>query len=79
MPKEPQGQERPADVIGNAVRIMQIATGEIQDNHFELEKNTPARAASKVGQHGQRSSAKSDVRKLLGRLLGPLDEKTPER
>ncbi len=29
MPKGPQGQKRPADVIGNAVRIMQIATGEV--------------------------------------------------
>jgi hypothetical protein len=31
MPTGPQGQKRPADVIGNAVHIMQIATGEIQD------------------------------------------------
>jgi hypothetical protein len=31
MPKGPQGQKRPADVIGNAVRVMQIATGEIED------------------------------------------------
>ena len=28
MPKAPQGQKRPADVIGNAVRVMKIATGE---------------------------------------------------
>jgi hypothetical protein len=27
----PQGQKRPADVIGNAVHVMQIATGEIRD------------------------------------------------
>jgi len=25
MPKGPQGQKRPADVIGNAVRVMRIA------------------------------------------------------
>ena len=31
MPNGPQGQKRPADVIGNAVHIMQIATGEIED------------------------------------------------
>jgi hypothetical protein len=31
MPKGPQGQKRPADVIGNAVRVMQIATGEVAD------------------------------------------------
>jgi len=31
MPRGPQGQNRPADVIGNAVRVMQIATGEIEE------------------------------------------------
>jgi hypothetical protein len=31
MPKGPQGQRRPADAIGNAVLIAQIATGEQQE------------------------------------------------
>lgn len=31
MPKGPQGQKRPAGVIGNAVRVMQIATGEVEE------------------------------------------------
>ncbi len=30
MPKGPQGQKCPADVIGNAVHIMRIATGDDQ-------------------------------------------------
>jgi hypothetical protein len=29
MPKDPKGRKRPADVIGNAVHVMRIATGEI--------------------------------------------------
>ena len=29
MPKGPQGQKRPADVIGNAIMVGRIATGEI--------------------------------------------------
>ena len=32
MPKGPNGQKRPADAIGNAVMVAQIATGEIEDN-----------------------------------------------
>ena len=32
MPKGPQGQKRPADGIGAAVMVAQIATGEIEDN-----------------------------------------------
>jgi hypothetical protein len=31
MPKGPRGEKRPADVIGNAVHVMRIATGEIED------------------------------------------------
>ena len=31
MPKGPKGERRPADVIGNAVHIMRIATGEIDE------------------------------------------------
>ena len=31
MPKGPKGQKRPADVISNAVHVMRIATGEIQE------------------------------------------------
>ncbi len=31
MPKGPHGQKRPADVIGNAVLIAKIATGEADD------------------------------------------------
>jgi hypothetical protein len=31
MPKTPTGAKRPADVIGNAVHVMRIATGEIEE------------------------------------------------
>jgi hypothetical protein len=31
VPKGPKGQRRPADVIGAAVHVMRIATGEIED------------------------------------------------
>jgi len=30
MPKGPNGEKRPADVIGNAAHVMRIATGEIE-------------------------------------------------
>lgn len=31
MPKGPKGQKRPTDVIGGAVMVAKIATGEIDD------------------------------------------------
>ena len=33
VPKGPQGQQRPADVIGNAVKVMRIATGEEPEDY----------------------------------------------
>lgn len=41
MPTGPKGQKRPADVIGNAVRVMRIATGEDEESSPNL---TPKRA-----------------------------------
>jgi len=31
MPKGPRGERRPTDVIGNAVHVMRVATGEIEE------------------------------------------------
>ena len=31
MPKGPQGQKRPADVIGCAIKVAKIATGELEE------------------------------------------------
>ena len=42
MPKGPNGQTRPANVIGNAVHIARIATGEIEDTTLKQ----PAKRAS---------------------------------
>ncbi len=39
MPKGPKGEKRPADVIGAAVKVMKIATGEIED---ETSPTAPA-------------------------------------
>ncbi len=32
MPKGPKGEKRPADVIGAAVKVMKIATGEVEED-----------------------------------------------
>jgi hypothetical protein len=50
MPKGPQGQKRPADVIGNAVRVMRIATGEIEEvTPVDDGKDPAAKALGKRG------------------------------
>ena len=57
MPKGPKGQKRPADVIGNAVHVMKIATGEIEESgQAEDGKN---KAAVELGRKGGRARAES--------------------
>lgn len=57
MPKGPKGQKRPADVIGNAVHVMRIATGEIEESTAdESGKNA---AAVVLGRMGGKARAKS--------------------
>lgn len=49
MPKGPQRQKRPADVIGNAVHFARIATGEIEDTgHKQPAKRNSGLAGSKA-------------------------------
>ena len=55
MPKGPKGQKRPADVIGNAVTIMKIATGEI-DESGETDDGK-SKAAVELGRKGGRARA----------------------
>jgi hypothetical protein len=38
MPRGPKGEKRPADVVGNAVHVMRIATGEIDENFGKAPK-----------------------------------------
>ena len=52
MPKGPQGQKRPADVIGNAVRVMRIATGEETE-----EVDSVKSAAAELGSRGGKARA----------------------
>lgn len=49
MPTGPKGQKRPADVIGNAVKVMRIATGEEQETDPSAGKNPTAVALGKLG------------------------------
>ncbi len=55
MPKGPKGEKRPADVIGAAVKVMQIATGEIEEDLDDDGKN---KAAVELGRKGGEARAK---------------------
>jgi hypothetical protein len=55
MPRGPKGERRPADAIGNAVHVMRIATGEIEETITADGKNA---AAVALGRMGGRARAK---------------------
>jgi hypothetical protein len=62
MPRTPKGHKRPADVISNAVRVMQIATGEVDESETTGDgKNKAAVALGRMG--GQARAKKLGVRK----------------
>lgn len=54
MPKGPKGEKRPADVIGAAVMVAKIATGEIEDTPEDDGKN---KAAQELGRKGGKARA----------------------
>lgn len=54
MPKGPQGQKRPADVIGAAVMVAKIATGEIEETPEPVKS-----AAAALGSRGGKARAKA--------------------
>jgi hypothetical protein len=58
MPRGPKGEKRPADVIGNAVHVMRIATGEIEDVRPTPESEGKNPAAVALGRMGGAARAK---------------------
>ena len=45
MPTGPKGEKRPADVIANAVHVMKIATGEVEESGPADDGKDPAAKA----------------------------------
>ena len=57
MPTGPKGEKRPADVIGNAVKVMRIATGDEPEDYGP--KDHKDQAARALGSKGGAARAKS--------------------
>ena len=67
MPRGPKGEKRPADVIGAAVMVGKVATGEIEDITTEDGKNAAAVALGRMGgkarAEGLSASKRSEIAK----------------
>jgi hypothetical protein len=67
MPKGPRGEKRPADVIGAAVKIMRIATGEEPDDRDDAPALSPAAQLGKLGGAARAKSLTAEQRKDIAR------------
>jgi len=56
MPKGPKGEKRPGDVIGAAIKVAKIATGEAKEEYTDEGKS---KAAVELGRKGGQARAKS--------------------
>lgn len=64
MPKGPRGERRPADVIGCAIMVAKIATGEIQ----EVRPRPSRRAKSgKAGGKARAQSLSPEMRRAIAK------------
>ena len=67
MSKGPRGERRPADLIGNAVHVAKIATGEIEDTKYEQPNKV---RAGRAGGRARSESLSSDERGAIARKAG---------
>jgi hypothetical protein len=68
VPKGPRGEKRPADVIGNAVKVMRIATGEEADKPEPDDGKDPAaKALGKKGGAARRDKLSPERRSEIAR------------
>lgn len=72
MPTGPKGQKRPADVIGNAVKVMRIATGEEEDTTNDARRlpvgNIGGKARAKKLSPERRSEIAKEAAKARWRV-----------
>ena len=69
MPKGPNGQVRPADVIGSAVLIARIATGEAEDTVLTQPKR---RASGLAGASARQAATTEEERRAIARNAAQL-------
>ncbi len=67
MPTGPKGQKRPADVIGNAVKVMRIATGEEEEDLDDDGKDPAAKALGQKGGKARASKLTAEQRTAIAK------------
>jgi hypothetical protein len=71
MPKGPNGEKRPGDVIGAAIMVAKIATGEVEDNATPDDKAHHSRGG-KVGGAARAAKLTPEERSEIARKAASL-------
>jgi hypothetical protein len=67
MPRGPRGEKRPADVIGGAVKVMRIATGEEADDREDAPVLTPGQQLGKLGGAARARNLTAEQRQVIAK------------
>jgi hypothetical protein len=67
VPKGPKGEKRPADVIGNAVKVMRIAVGDIEEDKAKSGKSRSGKAGAAARTAKLSSSRRSEIAKAAAK------------
>jgi hypothetical protein len=67
MPRGPRGEKRPADVIGNAVKVMRIAAGEEEEDLGDSGKDKAAQSLGRRGGAARREKLTPERRTEIAR------------
>ena len=71
MPKGPKGEKRPGDVIGAAIKVAKIATGEEEDD----SKDEVSSAAAQMGRKGGKARAEKLTKEQRSEIAKKAAEK----
>lgn len=74
MPKGPKGEKRPGDVIGAAIKVAKIATGEEEDSTDEMSS-----AAAQMGRKGGKARAEKLTKEQRSEIAKKAAEKRWKR
>ena len=67
VPKGPKGEKRPADVIGAAITVAKIATGEIEEDIDDDGKDKAAQALGRKGGKARAAKMTPERRREIAR------------
>ena len=66
MPTGPKGEKRPPDVIANAVHVMRIATGEVEDTYATAVKSPSGGDGNRTRNFESKPQSRTPVRAPSG-------------